>query len=405
MEVETPKTVEKWSFTFRFSRYNLFMLKRSLGIPLLNNKSFFLFGPRGVGKTLWLKSNLKSAIYIDLLHSGVFNNLEAGPERLENYIPKQFEDWIIIDEVQKIPQLLNEVHRLITNFNYKFILTGSSVRSLKKLGSNLLAGRALTYRMYPLTCEELGDEFSLQKSLEFGHLPAVYSDYKTLEQEYLQSYIKTYIKEEVQQEGLTRNMLAFSRFLESASFSQGSVLNFSEIAREAAVDRKLVESYFNILEDLLIAYRIPVFTKRAKRKLAAHPKFYFFDAGVFKALRPMGPLDLPEEANGAALETLVLQELLAINHYHALNYEIYYWRTATKLEVDLILYGKKKIIAIEVTHSSRFKKEKLKGLKAFLKDYPQAKAYLFYTGTQKYFEDNIDIIPVQDALSNLKDFL
>ncbi|MCH2228581.1 MAG: ATP-binding protein [Candidatus Caenarcaniphilales bacterium] len=301
--------------------------------------------------------------------------------------------------------MLNEVHRLITNHSFKFILTGSSARSLKKLGSNLLAGRALTYRMYPLTCEELGEKFSLLKSLEFGHLPAIYSDYKGLEQEYLDAYIKTYIKEEVQQEGLTRNMMAFSRFLESASFSQGSVLNFAEIAREAAVERKVVESYFHILEDLLIAYRIPVFNKRAKRKLAAHPKFYFFDLGVFKTLRPMGPLDTPEEANGPALETLVLQEFMAINHYHALGYEIYYWRTANKLEVDLVLYGKKKIIAIEITHSSRFKKDKTKGLKAFLKDYPQAEAYLFYTGSQRYFEDEIQVVPVQDALRSVKDFL
>lgn len=381
------------------------MLDRSLTSPLENDKSFFLFGPRGVGKTLWLKSKLKSAIYIDLLHSGVFNNLEARPERLEEYIPKGFDDWIIVDEVQKIPQLLNEVHRLITNKKYKFILTGSSARSLKKLGSNLLAGRALTYRMYPLTCEELKDKFSLQKSLTYGHLPAVYSDYQGLEEEYLQSYIKTYIKEEVHQEGLTRNMLAFSRFLESASFSQGSVLNFSEIAREASVERKVVESYFNILEDLLIAYRIPVFTKRAKRKLAAHPKFYFFDSGVFKNIRPMGPLDSPGEANGPALETLVLQEFIAINHYHGLNYQIYYWRTATKLEVDLILYGKKKIIAVEITHSARFKQEKLKGLKAFVKDYPEAKAYLFYTGKQRYFIGEIEIIPVHELLPKLKEIL
>ena len=381
------------------------MIERILNFPFENNKSFFLFGPRGTGKTLWLKSKLSSCIYIDLLHSGVFNDLEARPERLENYIPKDFDDWVIIDEVQKIPQLLNEVHRLITNHSFKFILTGSSARSLKKLGSNLLAGRALTYRMYPLTCEELGEKFSLLKSLEFGHLPAIYSDYKGLEQEYLDAYIKTYIKEEVQQEGLTRNMMAFSRFLESASFSQGSVLNFAEIAREAAVERKVVESYFHILEDLLIAYRIPVFNKRAKRKLAAHPKFYFFDLGVFKTLRPMGPLDTPEEANGPALETLVLQEFMAINHYHALGYEIYYWRTANKLEVDLVLYGKKKIIAIEITHSSRFKKDKTKGLKAFLKDYPQAEAYLFYTGSQRYFEDEIQVVPVQDALRSVKDFL
>lgn len=366
-------------------------------------KSFFLFGPRGTGKTTWVKQVFPEAVYLDLLEARLFNDLLADPQRLENFVPKDFKGWIIIDEIQKIPELLNEVHRLIEKYKYKFILTGSSARKLKRKSQNLLAGRALTYSMNPLTVFELGKDFNLNHSLTYGQLPSVY-----VEEDpgaYLESYIKTYLQEEVQQEGLTRNLGAFSRFLEAASFSQGSILNISEVARECAVERKVVESYFTILEDLLIAYRIPVFTRRARRQLAAHPKFYFFDVGVYRTLRPMGPLDAPEEAEGIAFESLLFQELKAINDYLGLNYKIYYWRTKSNLEVDFILYGNRGLKAFEIKRTGKISSSISKSLKSFLKDYPSAKAYLIYGGERIMRDGEIEILPVTEALTNLHEIL
>jgi predicted AAA+ superfamily ATPase len=278
-----------------------------------SNKSFFLLGPRGTGKTTWVQSHFKKALYLDLLEAGLFIDLLANPQRLENLIPKHFNDWIIIDEVQRVPEILNEVHRLIEKYKYKFVLTGSSARKIRRKGVNLLAGRALGYALYPLTAAELGGAFQLDHSLTYGHLPSAYLEPDP--KAYLESYVKTYLEAEVQQEGLTRNLSAFSRFLEAASFSQGSVLNISSVARECGVERKGVESYFTILEDLLIAYRIPVFAKRAKRRLTLHDKFYFFDVGLYRTLRPSGPLDRPEEVEGHAIEALFLQELKETIYY------------------------------------------------------------------------------------------
>jgi predicted AAA+ superfamily ATPase len=230
-------------------------------------KSFFLFGPRATGKMTWLRQRFPKAVYIDLLQSDVYTMLLAAQERLVRFIPPDCEEPIIIDEVQRVPALLNEVHRLIEQLhgqkNLRFILTGYSARKLRSKGINLLAGRALTRFMHSLAAEELGDDFSLEISLKYGHLPAVYSEPDPAD--YLAGYIQTYLREEVQQEGLTRKLQVFARFLEAASFSQGSVLNISEVARDCGAGRKLIEQYFYILEDLLLAHRLPVFTKRAKR--------------------------------------------------------------------------------------------------------------------------------------------
>ncbi|PIP63201.1 ATPase [Candidatus Roizmanbacteria bacterium CG_4_9_14_3_um_filter_33_18] len=377
------------------------MYSRLLKIP--KNKSFFLFGPRATGKTTWVKSIFPKALYVDLLEAELFNDFLVSPQRLDNLIPKDFNDWIIIDEIQKIPELLNEVHRLIELRKLKFILTGSSARKLKRKGPNLLAGRALTYFIHPLTISELGSDYKFEHSLRYGQLPSVYREKDP--KKYLESYVKTYLEEEIQQEGLTRNLASFSRFLETASFSQGSVLNVSEIAREAAVERKVVENYFSIIEDLLIGSKIYPFTKRAKRRMIAHPKFYFFDVGVYRTLRPMGPLDVPEEVEGAALETLLFQELKAINDYLELGYRIYYYRTAEKAEVDFILYGEKGIKAFEIKRTKKIKTSMLKGLKTFLKDYPEAKTFFLYWGERRMKEGEIEIIPLKEALSNLKSLL
>ncbi|PIQ69714.1 ATPase [Candidatus Shapirobacteria bacterium CG03_land_8_20_14_0_80_40_19] len=377
------------------------MYSRLLKPP--RNKSFFLFGPRGTGKTTWVKSTFPKAIYLDLLEAEIFNDLLANPQRLENYLPKKTTDFVIIDEIQRIPQLLNEVHRLIEKLHLKFILTGSSARKLRERGQNLLAGRALTYFMYPLTAIELNADFNLNLSLNFGLLPSVYQEKEP--KKYLESYVKTYLEEEIFQEGLTRNLSAFARFLETASFSQGSVLNTSEIAREAAVERKVVENYFSILEDLLIGYRLPVFNKKAKRRLIVHPKFYFFDTGMYRIVRPMGPLDSPEMVEGISVESLFFQNLLAVNDNLNLGYKLYYYRTATGIEVDFIAYGERGIRAFEIKRTDKVSSKTTRGLKHFLKEYPQTKGFFLYGGKRKMRHGDIEIIPFEDALKNLPDLL
>jgi uncharacterized protein len=375
------------------------MLTRLLKKPLELGKSFFLFGPRGTGKTTWIKNNLLQATYIDLLQTNTYLEFLANPGILEKYIPPNFSDWIVIDEVQRVPMLLNEVHRLIEEKKYKFVLTGSSSRSLRKQGVNLLAGRALVYNMHPLTVQELGVNFDLQKSLHFGHLPAIFSEPDP--GAYLNAYVHMYLREEVMQEGLTRNAAAFQRFLEIASFSQGSVLNMAAIARDAMVKQKVVSSYFDILDDLLLGFRLPVFNKRAKRRVVNHPKFYYFDVGVFRILRPRSLLDAPEEIDGVSLETLFLQELRAINDYLELGYEIFYWRTQTGLEVDFVILGESGFHAFEIKRSAQVHSIDGKALRAFHEEFPQSKLHLLYGGERRLYLNNINAIPLVDALREL----
>jgi predicted AAA+ superfamily ATPase len=377
------------------------MYTRKINPP--TSKSFFLFGPRGTGKTTWLKTQFPKALYLDLLESELFNDLLANPQRLENLIPADFGDWVILDEVQRIPELLNEVHRLIESRKIKFILTGSSARKLKKGGVNLLAGRALTYHLYPLTALELGRDFDLAHSLQWGHLPATFQEEDP--KKYLESYVTTYLEEEIRQEGLTRNLGAFSRFLEAASFSHGQLLNVSEVARECSVPLKMAAHYFSILEELMIACRLPVFSKKAKRRLTSHDKFYFFDAGVYRRVRPHGPLDLPEETEGATLEGLVFQEIRAVNDYLNLGYRLHYWRTSNQAEVDFVLYGEKGIVAIEVKRSKQVGPKHLRSLQSFSKDYPGTKALMLYGGSRPMQMGGILLVPLLDFLKNMPEYL
>ncbi len=379
------------------------MFIRLLSAPLKNPKSFFLFGPRGTGKTTWLKTHLPDALFINLLHTELYTLLLANPGKLRNLIPPGHTGWIVIDEVQRIPALLNEVHDLIEARGLRFVLTGSSARTLRRAGVNLLAGRALTYHMHPITVIEQEEAFSLQQSLQLGHLPARFSEAEPLK--YLKDYVQTYLREEVMQEGLTRNIAHFARFLEVASFSQAETVSISDIAREALIERSVADNYFSILDDLLIATRLPVFSRKAKRKLMTQKKFYYFDVGVFRAIRPRGPLDSDAEIDGPALETLVLQELRAINDYYGYDYQLYYWRTKNKLEIDFVLYGPNGLIAIEVKRSSQIQHKQTRALREFKKDYPPARCYVFYGGSTTLYEEQVTIIPVAQALQDLPKIL
>ena len=368
--------------------------------------SCFLFGPRGTGKTFWLRHAFPQAVYVDLLEARTATELLADPQRLASRIPADGRGPVIIDEIQRVPELLNEVHRLIEARGLRFILTGSSPRKLRRGGANLLAGRALTEQFFPLTAVELGTDFILDKALRYGMLPTVYDTAKEVDPErYLATYVETYLREEIVAEGLARQAGAFARFLEAASFSQGQVLNVSEVARECAVHRKVVENYFGILDDLLLGVRLPVFEKRAKRQVVSHPKFYFFDAGVYRAARPAGPLDDPGAIGGAALETLVFQELRATNQNLGLGYDLYYWRTPGGMEVDFVLYGTRGIVAVEVKSKQRLTGHDLRGLRTFMTDYPMTKACVLYGGDHRLNLDGITALPIAQALQNLPELL
>ncbi len=363
--------------------------------------SFFLFGPRGTGKSTFLKHNYPNALWIDLLKPDVFRKYSAKPERiieLVNGNPNA--KTVIVDEVQKTPEILSAVHNLIEeNKNKQFILTGSSARKLKRSGVDLLAGRVISKTFHPFLLSELKQKISLDEAIRYGTLPVVLASNNA--EEVLETYVSLYIREEVQLESFIRNIGNFSRFLESVSFSNASLLNISNVARECRVERKVVENYIGILEDILLAFRLSVFTKKAKRKTVQHPKFYFFDTGVFQTLRPKGPFDRPEEIGGAALEGLVFQQIQAWNNYSGKNFQIYFWRTTAGVEVDFVLYGQQSIYAIEVKNSDRIRPGDLQSLAAFRKDYPEAKSILLYRGNEKLLRNNTMCIPVDTFLSAL----
>ncbi len=366
------------------------------------SSSFFLFGPRGTGKTTWLKKKYPHAVYIDLLSDDIYRRLLARPEALNDIILGQKNKKIvIIDEIQKVPELLSTVHKLIEeNKTLQFILTGSSSRKLKRAGVDLLGGRAVLKKMYPFTAAELGSSFAINDALKNGLIPLIMQAEE--KENALAAYISLYLKEEVHAEGLVRNIASFARFLEIMSFSHGQILNYSEIARECQVKRHLVEEYADILEDLLISYRISPFLKRAKRILVKSSKFYFFDSGVFNTLRPKGLLDLPSEIGGAALEGLVLHHLLAWMEYGNWHGDVYFWRTKSGNEVDFIVYGNNVFFGIEVKHSKSVRKKDLNGLKAFKEDYPEAQVILLYMGDQQLYIDSIYCVPCNAFLAALE---
>ena len=363
--------------------------------------SFFLLGPRGTGKTTWIRQQLPDALVVNLLQPETFRAMSARPERLRDLVRGSLEQRdVVLDEVQRVPDLLHVVHDLLENANApRFVLTGSSARKLRRGGVNLLAGRASMRSLHPFMAAEL-PAFDLDRSLELGLVPLVVSAIDPADT--LAAYAAMYIEQEVKAEGLVRQVGNFARFLEVVSFSHAAVLTVSNVARDAEVQRKAVEGFLEVLEDLLIAFRLPVFSKRARRATTAHPKFYFFDAGVFRSLRPTGPLDRPSEIDGAALEGLVAQHLRAWIAYTAGDLDLYYWRTRSGVEVDFIVYGDTDFFAVEVKNTDRVRADDLRGLRAFVDEYPECLPLLLHRGADRLEIGGIPCWPVGDFLSRLR---
>lgn len=363
---------------------------------------FFLLGPRGTGKTSWCAHEYPDALRVDLLNPAVLRRYSATPEYLIELIAANAKaKHIVIDEIQKLPTLLEVVHLLIERkTGAQFILTGSSARKLRRQGVNLLGGRAAQKFMHPYMAAELGTRFKLGTALQQGMLPVVWGADDPIS--VLEAYNALYLYEEVQTEGLARNIGAFARFLQAMSFSHASVLNLANVSREAQVSRKTIEGYLEILEDLLLGFRLEVFSKRAKRELASHPKFYFFDTGVFRANRPAGPLDLGSEIDGAAIEGLVAQHLRAWCDYSRPKHSLHYWQTRSRSEVDFVVYGETGLYAIEVKNAKRVDIGDLTALKHFATDYPQAKRYLLYRGDDRLNRDGVLCMSAEEFLLALK---
>jgi predicted AAA+ superfamily ATPase len=362
--------------------------------------SFFLLGPRGTGKTTWLRNRLPDALWINLLQPDVYREMAARPERLrELVLGAPGRPDVVIDEVQRAPELLNVVHDLMEGGPPKrYVLTGSSARKLRRGGVDLLAGRAVVRTLHPFMAAEWPD-FDLERNLQIGLLPLVVDS--EAPEDVLKAYATLYLEQEVKSEGLVRNIGQFARFLEAASFSHGAVLNVSNVAREAQVNRRTAAGFVEILEDLLLSFRLEVFTRKAKRQTAAHPKFYFFDTGVFRSLRPRGPLDRPQEIEGAALEGLVAQHLRSWTAYTEGEYDLYTWRTRAGAEVDFVMYGPQGFWAIEVQNSRHVRPQDLRGLRAFVEEYPASRALLLYRGAERLRKGDVLCLPVGEFLSVL----
>lgn len=367
----------------------------------LSKDSFFLLGPRGTGKSTWLLHNYPEAVRIDLLLGEEERKFSSYPEKIRGLVEVlQPGSVFILDEIQRVPRLLPEIHALIEQKrDIQFIMTGSSTRKLRRSASDLLGGRALMRTMGPFLASELGMNFSLEKALKIGLIPLIWES--TNPEERLRNYLHLYLKEEVQAEGLVRQIGDFSRFLEVASFSYASVWTTSDISREASVKRMTVDNYLQILEDLFLAFSLPVFSRRAKRRLIAHKKFYFFDVGVYRIIRPRGILDSSQEIEGMALEGLVAQHLrswvLAQNEFHTLSF----WRTQTQLEVDFIIYGPRGFWAIEVKRSSNLGPDDIKAMLAFKDEYPEAQCLFIAPCKHTESYRGFSIIPMEKFLLDL----
>ena len=345
------------------------MLDRIIKISNELDESIFLFGARQTGKSTVLRQQFPDAVYIDLLNTDMRGRLSRRPALLYEMLhDKVSGTLVIIDEIPEVPELLNEVHRLISECSLKFILCGSSARKLKRKGHNTLGGRALPVYLYPFVSAEIPD-FDIDRAVNYGMVPSHYLAGNPLRR--LAAYIEVYLKEEIKEEALVRNLGSFQRFLEVAALTNGEMINNNNIAQDCGVSATTVSSYFDILEDTLIGYRIPAFRKVMKRRLVGAPRFYYFDVGVANHLLHRKELVRGTTEYGHAFEHLVMQELYAYLHYHHSDEQLTYWRTYTGIEVDAVIGDAR--VAIEIKSVEEVMPRHLKGLKAFGEEHPQSR--------------------------------
>ena len=372
------------------------MYERTLDLKtLLRHRSVFVFGARQTGKSTLLRHLFPEAVYFDLLEADTFRELSARPEYMRQTVPPGTR-LVVIDEVQKLPALLDEVHLMIERHKaMRFVLTGSSARKLKRGGANLLAGRALVTRLHPLVSPEIGSGRLLSR-LNRGSLPAVLDS--EIPHEDLKAYVGTYLQEEIRSEGLTRSVENFSRFLEVAGACNGEQVNFTQVGSDAGVPPRTIREYFQILEDTLIAYSLPAYQKTIKRKPVATAKFFLFDVGVANTLLRRSDIVAGSEAFGRALEHLIFLELRAHLDYTRSDLPLTYWRTRSRIEVDFVIGDR---VAIEVKGTARVTRRDLKGLRALGEELPLEKQIVVCTEPRLRTDDGVELIPVEQFLEDL----
>jgi predicted AAA+ superfamily ATPase len=362
------------------------------------NSSTFLFGPRGTGKSTWIAEHFHESTLYDLLSTTESLRLSRDPGLLFREVESQpAGSWVVIDEVQKVPALLDEVHRLIETRDLRFILSGSSARKLRRGGTNLLAGRALVANLYPLVWAEVGAGRQVDDALCYGSLPLAVTGADPVP--YLRAYAETYLDQEIRAEALTRDVGAFSRFLEVAARQNGQVTNVSSIARDAAVNRQTVQTYFEILVDTLVGFWVRPWKLKSATKQVASPKFYLFDSGLARALSQRLPYPPTDEESGALLETLIFNEVRAYLDYRGLHYPLHYWRTYDGAEVDLFCETRRGYVAVEIKATQRWERRHLRGLNRLRDSLGDGvTCYGVYRGERSMSWGPTRILPVQDFL-------
>jgi predicted AAA+ superfamily ATPase len=379
-----------------------FMFTRDLLLPRPGTESFFLWGPRQTGKSTLLRQTYPEGRWVDLLKAEEFRRYVARPELLRQEIEAEGPRpgrQIVIDEIQKIPALLDEVHWLIENRGLHFALCGSSARKVKRGAANLLGGRAMRYELHGLSAGELGREFDLDRMLNHGYLPRIYAASRP--KRMLDAYIADYLKEEVAAEGLVRNLPTFSDFLDVAALSDGEIVNFSNIARECGVSSHTTKSHFEILEDTLLGRWLPAYRKRPKRRVIGSPKFYFVDVGVVNRLARRGELLPGSEMYGKAFENWVFHELSAFLSYREFDGALSYWRLASGIEVDFVLGDMQ--AAVEAKSSARITRDHLKGLRSLVEDYNRVgrRIVVCREPRARKTDDGIEILPAATFVRRL----
>lgn len=372
------------------------MLHRRLEVP---EESAFLFGPRGTGKSTWLAETFPTALTYDLLESALALRFARDPSLLGKelaVIPR--DRWVVLDEVQKVPALLDEVHRLIEKEKRRFVLSGSSARKLRRGGANLLAGRAYPLEMFPLVSSETGSVPALER-LAFGMLPKAYLSERP--KRFLEAYAVTYLKEEIQAEALTRSIGDFSRFLEVAALHNAQLTNMSNIARDAQVARQTVQGYFDVVVDTLLGSWLHAWKLKRATKLVRHPKFYFFDAGVARALSGRLPYAPSAEEMGTIFETYLLHEIRAYLRYTDRNYPIYFFRTFDDVEVDLLFESARGMVAIEFKASKTWRGEYNRGFRRIKTEFDSVDCIGVYTGERRMKQEGVTVYPYREFLEGL----